>query len=367
MIDLLLSQVVWDPSPEVFPGLNIPRWYSLLFAGGFVVSYFIMTNIFRKEGKPESDVDRLTMYMVIGTVLGARLGHVIFYEPERYLSNPIDILKTWEGGLASHGAAIGILLALFYYAKRTKGQSYLWIVDRIVIVAAISACMIRMGNFMNSEIGGKVTDTNYGVVFARDAESLIERRFQVVESVEASKGSSNDQFPAGIIPVDFEIEFKRGNYTEEELSQFLELELKSLFVNSPTLQQDFIQASDQPLNYTIKQNGGIFTALVTTQGIAKHPTQLYEAAAYLGIFFILFGIWNRNKAKLPDGLLFGVFMVFLWSSRFMLEFMKENQVEFEDSMQLNMGQLLSIPLVLVGFFFLVRAYSIHKKTQGTGS
>lgn len=367
MIDLLLSQIVWDPSPQVFPGLDIPRWYSLLFAGGFVVSYFIMNNIFRKEGKHVSDVDRLTMYMVIGTVLGARLGHVIFYEPQRYLSNPIDILKTWEGGLASHGAAIGILLALYFYAKRTKGQSWLWIADRIVVVVAIAACMIRLGNFMNSEIGGKVTNTDYGVVFARDAESLIERRFQVIESVETSKGSSTDQLPAGIIPVDFEIEFKQGNYTEEELGQFLELELKSLFVNSPTLQEDFIQSNDQPLSFSIQQSGGIFTAIVTTQGIAKHPTQLYEAAAYLGIFFILFGIWNRNRAKLPEGLLFGVFMVLLWSSRFMLEFMKENQVEFEDSMQLNMGQLLSIPLILVGFFLLFRAYSISKKTQGTGS
>lgn len=367
MIDLLLSQIVWDPSPQVFPGLDIPRWYSLLFAGGFVVSYFIMTNIFRKEGKHVSDVDRLTMYMVIGTVLGARLGHVIFYEPQRYLSNPIDILKTWEGGLASHGAAIGILLALYFYAKATKGQSWLWIVDRIVIVVAIAACMIRLGNFMNSEIGGKVTNTDYGVVFARDGEYLIERRFQVIESVEASKGSSTDQLQAGIIPVDFEIEFKRGNYTEVELGQFLELELKSYFVNSPTLQENFVQSNDQALNFSITQSGGIFTAIVTIQGIAKHPTQLYEAAAYLGIFFILFGIWNRNRAKLPDGLLFGVFMVLLWSSRFMLEFMKENQVEFEDSMQLNMGQLLSIPLILVGFFLLFRAYAISKKTQGTGS
>ena len=367
MIDLLLSQVVWDPSPEVFTGINIPRWYSLLFAGGFVVSYFTMTNIFRKEGKHESDVDRLTMYMVIGTVLGARLGHVIFYEPERYLSNPIDILKTWEGGLASHGAAIGILLALFYYAKRTKGQSWLWIIDRIVIVVAIAACMVRIGNFMNSEIGGKITNTAYGVVFARDAENLMEKRFQVIESVEASKGSSTDQLQSGIVPVDFEIEFKKGTYTEEELSQFLELELKSLFVNSPTLQQDFIQSNDQPLNFTISQRGGIFIAIVAAQGIAKHPTQLYEAAAYLGIFFILFGIWNRNKSKLPDGLLFGIYMVLFWFSRFMLEFLKENQVDFEDGMQLNMGQLLSIPLILVGLFFLFRAYSNSKKTQGTGS
>src|SRR5690606_31679739 len=148
--------------------------------------------------------------------------------------------------LASHGAAIGILLALYYYAKRTKGQSWLWIIDRIVIVVALAACMIRMGNFMNSEIGGKTTNMDYGVVFARNAENLMERRFQVIENVEASKGSSTDQLQEGIIPVDFEIEFKRGNYTEDELRQFLELELKSLFVNSPTLQEDFIQSNDQP-------------------------------------------------------------------------------------------------------------------------
>jgi prolipoprotein diacylglyceryltransferase len=358
MIDALLSYIIWNPSPQIIPGLDIPRWYSLLFAGGFVISYFIMTHFFRKEGKPVSDVDRLTMYMVIGTVVGARLGHVLFYEPERYLSNPIDILKTWEGGLASHGAAIGILLALWFYAKRTKGQSFLWIVDRIVIVVALTGCLIRLGNFMNSEIGGKPTGSDTGVVFTKSTENLIERRLEAVEEAKAKKADQGITDQNGIVPVDFVLEFKPGNYSEEQLRNYIETNVPAI-LGSDYVAEDISYSEGEELSYDLAQKAGGYTAIIHAKGIVRHPTQLYEASAYLAIFFLLYGIWNRNREKLSDGFLFGVFMIVLWSSRFMLEFMKENQVDFEDSLALNMGQILSIPLIISGIGLII--YAMREK------
>lgn len=361
MIHALLSYIIWNPSPQIFPGLDIPRWYSVLFAGGFVISYFIMSHFFRKEGKPVSDVDRLTMYMVIGTVVGARLGHVLFYEPERYLSNPIDILKTWEGGLASHGAAIAIPIALWFYAKKTKGQSFLWVVDRIVIVVALTGCLIRLGNFMNSEIGGKPTGTETGVVFTKGTENVLERRLEAVEKAKAQKGKTEGSGEAGLVPVDFVLDFKPGNYSEDQLRSYIESNVPAI-LSSDYAKEDIRHSTEDKLQYELAQKAGGYTAVIHTQGIVRHPTQLYEASAYLAIFFLLFGIWNRNRAKLSDGFLFGVFMIILWSSRFMLEYMKENQVEFEDSLALNMGQILSIPLILSGVVLII--YSMRKKPIG---
>jgi phosphatidylglycerol:prolipoprotein diacylglycerol transferase len=177
----LLSYIIWNGSPEIFT-IPIPfldtqitlRWYGLLFALGFLVGQQILYYIFKKEGKPEKDVDTLTIYMVIATVIGARLGHVLFYEPERYLSNPLDILKIWEGGLASHGAAVGILFALWLYArKKNPGQNYLQTLDRIVILVALTGALIRLGNFYNSEIIGKPTHNDNGVVFARNVTEVL--------------------------------------------------------------------------------------------------------------------------------------------------------------------------------------------------
>src|SRR5690606_12087880 len=140
-----------------------------LFALGFLISQQILYYIYKKEGKPETDIDVLTLYMVVATIVGARLGHVLFYEPQRYLSDPVSILKVWEGGLASHGAAAAILFALWLYSRKKKpGQSYLQVVDRIVIVVALTGALIRLGNFFNSEIIGIPTHNESGIVFARD-------------------------------------------------------------------------------------------------------------------------------------------------------------------------------------------------------
>ncbi|UKJ05887.1 prolipoprotein diacylglyceryl transferase [Solitalea lacus] len=162
----MLNFITWDVSREIFSiGPIVLRWYGLLFASGFAIGYFIMQKIFRKEGIKDEVLDRLTMYMVVSTVLGARLGHCLFYEPEYYLKHPLKILMIWEGGLASHGAAIGILLGLYFFSKNVSKRPYLWILDRIVIVVALGGACIRLGNLFNSEIYGKVTDVPWAFRF----------------------------------------------------------------------------------------------------------------------------------------------------------------------------------------------------------
>jgi len=157
----------WNPSPEIFTLGNFAiRWYGLLFASSFVFGYIILQRVFKKEGIPVKLLDELTTYMIIGTIIGARLGHVFFYEPAWYLAHPIKILEVWEGGLASHGAGIGIILTLLIFSY-IKKRPFLWVIDRVVIVVALSGFFIRMGNLMNSEIYGNVTNLPWGFYFDR--------------------------------------------------------------------------------------------------------------------------------------------------------------------------------------------------------
>ena len=165
----ILLYLIWDVNPDIIniPLINHPlRWYGLLFAFGFLLSQRVMYFIYKKEGRALTEVDTLTMYIVIATVAGARLGHVLFYDPVYYFEHPLKIAATWEGGLASHGGAIGILVALYLFSRKTK-VAYLWILDRMVIVAALTGCMIRLGNLMNSEMIGLPTSLPWGFVFTR--------------------------------------------------------------------------------------------------------------------------------------------------------------------------------------------------------
>jgi phosphatidylglycerol:prolipoprotein diacylglycerol transferase len=254
----------WNVDPEIFHlGSLAVRWYGLFFALSFFFGYLIMAKIFKKEGIPDKTLDLLSIYMIVGTVVGARLGHCLFYQPDFYLAHPVEILKIWEGGLASHGAAIAIPIAIFLFAKKS-GLSWLWTLDRIVIVVALAGFMIRMGNLMNSEIYGHGTSLPWGFIFVRSDLLLIPR----------------------------------------------------------------------------------------------HPTQIYEGLTYLLIFILLIYQYYKKGEDLKEGLLFGYFLIILFAMRFILEFLKEPQVDFENSMLLNMGQLLSIPFILAGIFILVR---IHKK------
>jgi len=164
---MLLTFMEWNPSPEIFPGTWLPvRWYGLLFASGFFFGYLIMQRIFKHEKLPIKLLDQLATYMIVSTVIGARLGHVLFYEPAYYMGNPLEILKIWNGGLASHGAAIGILVALYLFSRKNK-KPYLWVVDRIVIVVALAGFFIRMGNLMNSEIFGIETAVPWAFIFVQ--------------------------------------------------------------------------------------------------------------------------------------------------------------------------------------------------------
>jgi prolipoprotein diacylglyceryl transferase len=256
---MILNFIHWNVNPEIFHigGLSV-RWYGLLFALGFYVGYLIMEKFFKKEGFPLPVLDKLAMYMIISTVIGARLGHCLFYESDYYLSNPIEILYIWHGGLASHGAAIGIIFALFLFSK-TQKPDFWWVIDRIVIVTALAGLFIRTGNLMNSEIYGHATNLPWGFIFERDDKLLIPR----------------------------------------------------------------------------------------------HPTQIYEALCYLLISASLLGIYYKKDGKPQPGMIFGLFLIALFTVRFVLEFLKEAQVDFEKSMPLNMGQLLSIPFILAGILILV--------------
>ena len=275
----ILAYITWNVSPDIFTlGPITVRWYGLLFALGFVFGQRILSKIYIAEGRTEKDVDVITMYMIVGTVLGARLGHCLFYEPEYYLSNPIEILKIWEGGLASHGATVGILFALFLFARKFK-FNYLWVLDRIVIVVALGGALIRLGNLMNSEIIGKVTDLPWGFNFLRNNEVI-----------------------------------------------------------------NGVAASLHP----------------------RHPAQLYESISTFLLFLFTYWLWSKRKALTPNGSIFGWFVVILFTLRFLYEFLKENQVDKEDyllqTIGMNIGQLLSIPLVIIGIIILVRSYK--KPTYG---
>jgi len=243
----------WNVSPEIFniEGISV-RWYGLLFALSFYIGYLIMERIFKKENIPLAILEKLAIYMIIATIVGARLGHCLFYDFEYYSQNPIEILYIWHGGLASHGAAIAIILSLVIFSIIYK-KSVWWVLDRIVIVVALAGFFIRMGNLMNSEIYGHFTDMPWGFIFVRDNQ---------------------------IDP--------------------------------------------------------------------RHPTQIYEGLSYLALFFYLLWYYYKKDGKPKNGIIFGKFLIILFSVRFLIEFLKEPQAKFESSMVLNMGQLLSIPFIISG-------------------
>jgi phosphatidylglycerol---prolipoprotein diacylglyceryl transferase len=355
----LLSYIIWNGSPDIFTiGPITLRWYGLLFALGFLLSQQILYYIFKKEGKPEKDVDTLTIYMVVATIIGARLGHVLFYEPERYLSNPIDILKIWEGGLASHGAAFGILFALWLYARKKKpGQSYLQILDRIVILVALTGALIRLGNFFNAEIIGKETHSDFGVMFARHVTQALEAEpfIENVSLVKAGDKPADSNYP----PVKILVEFAREKQMEQELQSFMTGRFYDRIIYRSYV-SDHLRLTD-PLRYRLGQDEtGRYNAVVSAEAVVRHPAQLYEAISCLLLFLVLYWMWYREKENIRTGRIFGVFMIVLWTLRFLYEYLKEVQVdseiEFINSYGINYGQLYSIPLVIVGVIVLVRSF-----------
>jgi len=392
-----LSFIIWNFDPTFFTldlsgiGLGVfpIRWYGLFFALGFLISQQVMFYIHKKEAGTDLEkqkiaekyVESVTIYMIIATIVGARLGHVLFYQPMDYLTNPLRILNLREGGLASHGGGIAIFFALwlfskyrfnvqegsiknFFFIKFNRGYNYPQILDRIAIVVALTGVLIRFGNFTNSEIIGKPTDSDWGVVFARQATDALTydpTGNGWIEEVDYRK-DDNRNLTDGNVPVLVDITFKKKPFEQKNVESFLNSGINNVFARESTY---FFEPKEHPLEYSLTQQKGQYIATISTLAIARHPSQLYESFSYFLIFLLLFSVWNRNKIKTPPGLIFGLLMTIMFIVRFSIEFTKENQVDFEDGMALNMGQWLSIPFVLAGIGMIVYSMKQPKISSET--
>ena len=268
----MLSDITWTADPAIFTiGSKEIRWYSLMFIIGFGIGYKIVERMWRRESINPKWIDPLLYYTLIGTVVGARLGHCLFYDPGYYLSHPIEILKVWEGGLASHGGVLGIIVAIYFYSKYVSRQSMLWTFDKLVVPTGLVAALIRIGNLINHEVYGLPTDRPWG--------------FRFIENLHAWRQGAEPIFSA-----------------------------------------------------------------------PSHPTQIYEAVCYLLTFVLCMWLYFKKDAWKKEGLIFGIFMICIFTARFFIEFLKNNQEDFEAAMPINMGQCLSIPFIVTGIYFVVRAW-----------
>lgn len=295
--------MVWNPSEGIDLGFFIVRYYSLMFVVAFSLGWFLMKKIFERENESIEKLDSLFIWTVFATLLGARLGHVFFYDWEYFRNHLAEILLPFRfspefeftgfQGLASHGAAIGIILAMYFFSKNVMKKPILWVLDRIVIPVASGAVFVRIGNFFNSEIVGHETTSTFGIKFIRDYYSS-------TDAVNATK------------------------------------------VTNPKEAYNAIATNPQ------------FAELLA-QVPAKHPTQLYESISYILVFVVLYFMYWKTNAREKQGYLLGMFLVMLWSVRFVVEFMKESQGGFETDLGLfSTGQWLSIPFILIGLFLIFK-------------
>ncbi|MCF0040096.1 prolipoprotein diacylglyceryl transferase [Dyadobacter fanqingshengii] len=260
----MLGYIIWDTEPEVFSWSSVPRWYGVFWVIGIFLSIAVAGYIFKIEKRQPKEVDELTLYLIIGTLVGARLGHILFYDPLHYWQHPIEILLvsltpsfhfTGLAGLASHGGGIGLITSAFVFARRKK-MDFLWLLDRIAILVPLCGAFIRLGNLTNSEMIGIPTNMPWAFVFTN------------------------------------------------------------------------------------------------IDNVPRHPAQLYEAIYCCLIFGLIFYLWHRKRHQWSDGVLFGMMISILFSLRFIDEFFKENQEAFENNMMINMGQILSIPFILLGLLII---------------
>lgn len=358
----LLNYIIWTFDPSIFtiPFTDYaPRWYGVLFALGFILSQQIFFWIFKTEGRPEKDVERVTTYMVVATIIGARLGHCLFYNPSYYLANPLKILMVWEGGLASHGGALGILIAIYIFCKK-YGYSYLWVLDRLVIVVALTGAMIRTGNLFNSEMEGTLTNSNTGIVYARATYDILNYDDRKIDDVDLFSGGEMQSDEPGIVPVTAKIVYKRGVSLELRDKQFIENQVKNSLTRYTEV-REHIDFGNGALNYKIYEEDGRSVVEIYGLGKVRHAAQLYEAAYCLILMVVLLWIWYAKRSVLPQGFNFALFMIVLWSLRFVDEFFKMNQEAFEENLTLNMGQLLSIPLTIAGLILMVWVFTREKR------
>ena len=266
---MILNYIRWNLDPEIVNifGFSL-RYYGILFVGGLILCIYMLGWIFKRENIPPENLQKLSIYGMIGIMVGARLGHCLFYEPSYYLANPLEMFLpiafppeggikfTGYQGLASHGGALGLVIALYIYARKTK-SSMIDTIDLIAIVTSLGCGFIRLANFMNSEIIGIATTKPWGVIFER------------------------------------------------------------------------------------------------VDNIPRHPAQLYEAISYFITFAIMLILYKKNRDRLKNGFFFGLVLVLIFTARFVIEFVKKDQVGFEDGMTFNMGQLLSLPYMVVGIGFII--------------
>ena len=301
--------IVWNPSEGIDLGFFMIRYYSLMFVIAFGLGWYIMKHIFVREGETIEKLDSLFIWMVVATLAGARLGHVFFYDWEYFRNNLLEIFLpvrfepsfhfTGFTGLASHGATISIIVAMYFYSKNILHKPQLWILDRIVIPSASGAIFVRIGNFFNSEIIGKETTSTFGIQFIRDY-------FSPRDAVNATQIADSKEAYAAIA-------------TDPKFTTLLE------------------------------------------QVPAKHPTQLYEAFCYIFVFAILFFLYWKTEARKKSGYLFGLFLILLFSVRIVVESVKESQGGFESALGLlSTGQWLSIPFIVTGLYFVYTAKQIKE-------
>jgi len=257
--------ITWTVDPELFSFWVLHfRWYGLLFATGFAIGYYLTRQVFRAEALPEQWLDSLLFTLMISSIIGARLGHVFFYQWDYYRDHLLAIPQIWQGGLASHGGAIGLMLGLWLYSRYITRRPLLWLTDRLAMSIALTGTLIRLGNLFNHEIVGAETDVPWAFIFTRYGGEVVH--------------------------------------------------------------------------------------------VPRHPAQLYEAGAYLLIFALLYWRFWHSPAKQQQGHLTGLFFVLVFGARFLIEFVKEVQVERELGMALNLGQQLSIPLIIIGLLLMLRAF-----------
>jgi phosphatidylglycerol:prolipoprotein diacylglycerol transferase len=360
-----LDYIIWNVTPQLIDlGKFEIRYYSLLFAFGFIMGYIILSGIFKRQGLDAELLDRLTIYMVISTIIGARVGHCLFYEFDYYIQHPLEIILPWRGqigsdfeftgfqGLASHGAAIGILMGIYLFARKTK-CSYLWTMDMVVIVTALAGSFIRIGNLMNSEIYGNPTKSNYGFVFTHDLTRLLTDKYEgTIEGVSYKKTDTAPLKGQPGIPLQINIEFSRKIKDENKVRQFGDYLLTEDLTRYDLDNNVFLLLGDS-LNYQVERRDKRLYLSAQIGGLPRHPSQLYEATSYLFIFLLLLFIFYKYEKIHRDGFIFGVFLFLVFTARFFIEFLKENQESFEDTMSLNMGQLLSIPLIIIGLTLII--------------
>lgn len=275
----MLASIVWNVDPEIVTlGPVVLRWYGIMWAIGFLVGYSIEEKVYNRERMPEENMEKLFLYMLIGTVIGARLGHCFFYDWEYYSRHLTEVLCVWKGGLSSHGGACGILLALYIFSRKVAHKSYMWVMDRIVLAVAICGACIRFGNLMNQEIYGHPSDVPWA--------------FQFITNIHAWQNGADPIY-----------------------------------------------------------------------SLPSHPTQIYEMLYCLITFAVVMFLYWKTNARKFEGFIFGVFLIGIFLTRFLLEFIKNNQESFEDAMVLNMGQLLSVPLILWGIYLLVKSFSAIRKSE----